>query len=395
MSNLNLINLSVSEMLDAFKSAYYDRFSETMKIGSDEMAVSSIMSYCLAVFFSKANDKFKQRFIDTATGEYLDAIALMYGITSRPSGARATTLVEMNIHESADVYVAGTIRIKDQSGHIFENAIDFSYSKGHQAIPFRAIENGSTYNGIPIGALNEFVDEMPTDTLSNPINISITSGGLDSSVYADDNVFREWLKNEIASFAGCGTAQAYRGKAMNVDSRIWDVFVLEQGQEGYERGKVQVFVLVDDSQVSPNEIVPLVRDALQDPAFRPVGDFVVVERAMMDGRQIDGTCHITYPSRFRTQAYDRTVRVYQEYRDDIRRKIGKPFVYGDYIKRLLVKDADGIYATEAVFTNFGNEQDGGDSDANQICFAPVYPNVSMYLEVSPINFVLHFDDSDN
>lgn len=395
MSNLNLINLSVSEMLDAFKSAYYDRFSETMKIGSDEMAVSSIMSYCLAIFFSKANDKFKQRFIDTATGEYLDAIALMYGITSRPSGARATTLVEMNIHKSADVYVAGTIRIKDQSGHIFENAIDFSYSKDHQAIPFRAIENGSTYNGIPIGALNEFVAEMPTDTLSNPINISITSGGLDSSVYADDDVFREWLKNEIASFAGCGTAQAYRGKAMNVDSRIWDVFVLEQGQEGYERGKVQVFVLVDDSQVSPNEIVPLVRDALQDPAFRPVGDFVVVERAMMDGRRIDGTCHITYPSRFRTQAYDRTVRVYQEYRDDIRRKIGKPFVYGDYIKRLLAKDADGIYATEAVFTNFGNEQDGEGSDANQICFAPVYPNVSMYLEISPINFVLHFDDSDN
>lgn len=395
MSNLNLINLSVSEMLDAFKSAYYDRFSETMKIGSDEMAVSSIMSYCLAIFFSKANDKFKQRFIDTATGEYLDAIALMYGITSRPSGARATTLVEMNIHESADVYVAGTIRIKDQSGHIFENAIDFSYSKNHQAIPFRAIENGSAYNGIPIGALNEFVAEMPTDTLSNPINISITSGGLDSSVYADDDVYREWLKNEIASFAGCGTAQAYRGKAMNVDSRIWDVFVLEQGQEGYERGKVQVFVLVDDSQVSPNEIVPLVRDALQDPAFRPVGDFVVVERAMMDGRRIDGTCHITYPSRFRTQAYDRTVRVYQEYRDDIRRKIGKPFVYGDYIKRLLAKDADGIYATEAVFTNFGNEQDGEDSGANQICFAPVYPNVSMYLEVSPINFVLHFDDSDN
>ena len=395
MSNLNLINLSVSEMLDAFKSAYYDRFSETMKIGSDEMAVSSIMSYCLAIFFSKANDKFKQRFIDTATGEYLDAIALMYGITSRPSGARATTLVEMNIHESADVYVAGAIRIKDQSGHIFENAINFSYSKDFQAIPFRAIENGSTYNGIPIGALNEFVDEMPTDTLSNPINISITSGGLDSSVYADDDVFREWLKNEIASFAGCGTAQAYRGKAMNVDSRIWDVFVLEQGQEGYERGKVQVFVLVDDSQVSPNEIVPLVRDALQDPAFRPVGDFVVVERAMMDGRRIDGTCHITYPSRFRTQAYDRTVRVYQEYRDDIRRKIGKPFVYGDYIKRLLAKDADGIYATEAVFTNFGNEQGGEDSGANQICFAPVYPNVSMYLEVSPINFVLHFDDSDN
>ncbi len=395
MSDLNLIRLSVSEMLDAFKSAYYDRFSETMKIGSDEMAVSSIMAYCLAVFFSKANNEFKQRFIDTATGEYLDAIALTYGITSRPSGAKATTRVEMNIHESTDVYVAGTIRIKDQSGHIFENAVDFSYSEDYQAIPFRAIENGSAYNGIPMGALNTFVDEMPPDTLSDPINISITSGGLDSDAYADDDVFREWLKNEIASFAGCGTAQAYRGKAMNVDSRIWDVFVLEQGQEGYERGKVQVFVLVDDSQVSPNEIVPLVREALQDPAFRPVGDFVVVERAMMDGRQIDGECHITYPSRFRTQAYDRTIRVYQEYRDDIRRKIGKPFVYGDYIKRLLAKDADGIYATEAVFTNFDNGQDGEDENANPICFAPVYPHVSMYLDIAPINFVLHFDDSDN
>jgi uncharacterized phage protein gp47/JayE len=124
--NLNLLNLSVEEMLDAFKTAYYDKFGSTMKIGSDEFAVSSIMSYCLAVFFAKANDAFKQRFIDTATGQFLDAIALTYGITERPGGAKATTRMQMTIAQRATVYDAGTIRVKDEAGHIFENAVPFS-----------------------------------------------------------------------------------------------------------------------------------------------------------------------------------------------------------------------------------------------------------------------------
>lgn len=389
--NLNLLNLSVEEMLDAFKTAYYDKFGATMKIGSDEFAVSSIMSYCLAVFFAKANDAFKQRFIDTATGQYLDAIALTYGITERPGGAKATTRMQMTIAQRATVYDAGTVKVKDEAGHIFENAVSFSWDSYHTSygVTFRAVETGTEYNGIPVGKLNTFVDEMPANTLSDPHNVTITSGGLDDNFYADDDTFRVWLKNEIASFAGCGTANAYRGKAMNVDHRILDVFVYEQGMEGYERGKVRVRVLTDESVEQSDEVLQLVNAALQDPSFRPVGDMVVVEQAIPDGQYIDGTCHITYPSRFRLQAQERTARVFEEYKAYLKQKIGRPFVYADFTNRLLEKDADGVYATEAVFSSFVREDDQG------TCFAPVYPYIGCYLSITPITYVIHYDESES
>jgi phage-related baseplate assembly protein len=384
--NLNLLNLSVEEMLDAFKTAYYDKFGSTMKIGSDEFAVSSIMSYCLAVFFAKANDSFKQRFIDTATGQFLDAIALTYGITERPGGAKATTRMQMTIAQRATVYDAGTVKVKDEAGHIFENAVPFSWDSYHisYGVTFRAVETGTEYNGIPVGKLNTFV--VPVDTLSDPHNVSITSGGLDDDFYADDDTFRVWLKNEIASFAGCGTANAYRGKAMNVDHRILDAFVYEQGQDGYERGKVRVRVLTDESV--DDEVLQLVNAALQDPAFRPVGDMVVVERAIPDGQYIDGTCHITFPARFRLQAENHVTQVFEEYKAYLKQKIGRPFVYADFVNRLLEKDADGVYATEAVFSSFIREDDQGK------CFAPVYPYIGCYLSISPITYVIHYDESD-
>ena len=173
---------------------------------------------------------------------------------------------------------------------------------------------------------------------------------------------------------------------MSVDHRILDAFVYEQGQEGYERGKVRVRVLTDESV--DDEILQLVNAALQDPAFRPVGDMVVVEPAIPDGQYIDGTCHVTYPSRFRLQAQERTARVFEEYKAYLKQKIGRPFVYGDFVNRLLEKDADGVYATEAVFSGFMRE------DSGENCFAPVYPTIGCYLVASGVDTVIHYDESD-
>ena len=90
----------------------------------------------------------------------------------------------------------------------------------------------------------------------------------------DDEVFRAWLKTEIQSLAGAGTYLAYEARAKNADSRIVDVHVVQQGEDGYEKGKVQVIVLPSfdyDDWVSIRDVV---QNACADPSFRPVGDFV-------------------------------------------------------------------------------------------------------------------------
>lgn len=377
MADLSFINLSTNDLLDIFRSAYFDQYGDTLRIGSEEFAAASVFSYAMSVLFAAMNDSAKQRFLETATGEYLDAIAATYGITERPKGYKATCLVDMDVLTNCPEYAEGTLRISDDSGKIFENAREFS-GRLHYSIPFRAVAVGSEYNGIPQNKIVNFVSDHTG--IVEVRNITMTGGGTDA--ITDDDEFRVWLKNEINSFAGAGTAMAYRGKAMNVDSRIIDVQVIEQGAKGYEKGKVKLFVLTDDTVSVPSEVVQLVYDAVSDRAFRPVGDFIECSQAVSEELNVPGTFYVLYPQKFEPVAQSRTQRISDEYEAYVRSKIGRPFVYAELISRLLAKDENGVYATECVV--MGLEDDEA---------KPIYPEaVGGVISDVKITVELHFDE---
>lgn len=351
MADLNFIQLSINDILQIFKTAYFDQYGETLRIGSEEFAAASIFSYAMSVLFAAMNDSAKQRFLATATGEYLDAIAATYGITERPKGYKATCLVDLRVMDTYPAYAEGALRITDASGEkVFENARAFS-GDDHHNLPFRAVEAGSSYNGIPEAKLVKFVGEH-TGILT-ATNTTMTTGGTDAMT--DDDDFRVWLKNEIASYAGAGTALAYRGKAMNVDSRILDVLVVEQGMKGYEKGKAKLFVLCDETVAVPEEVTQLVYDAVSDRAFRPIGDLCEVKPAKEKSIDIPGVFYILYPQRFESVAYTRTQRISDEYEAYVKSAINRPFVYAEFVKRMLDPDENGVYATECVVMGLADE----------------------------------------
>ena len=377
MADLSFINLSTNDILDIFRSAYFDQYGDTLRIGSEEFAAASIFSYAMSVLFAAMNDSAKQRFLETATGEYLDAIAATYGITERPKGYKATCLVDMGVLPDCPEYAEGALRISDDSGKIFENAREFN-GRSHYSIPFRAVAVGSEYNGIPQNKIVNFVSDHTG--IVEVRNITMTGGGTDA--ITDDDEFRVWLKNEINSFAGAGTAMAYRGKAMNVDSRIIDVQVIEQHMKGYEKGKVKLFVLTDDTVSIPSEVVQLVYDAVSDRSFRPVGDFIECSQAVPEELNVPGTFYVLYPQKFEPVAQSRTKRISDEYEAYVRSKIGRPFVYAELISRLLAKDENGVYATECVVMGLENDE-----------AKPIYPEeVGGVISDVRITVELHFDN---
>ena len=377
MADLSFINLSTNDILDIFRSAYFDQYGDTLRIGSEEFAAASIFSYAMSVLFAAMNDSAKQRFLETATGEYLDAIAATYGITERPKGYKATCLVDMGVLHDCPEYAEGALRISDDSGKIFENAREFN-GRSHYSIPFRAVAVGSEYNGIPQNKIVNFVSDHTG--IVEVRNITMTGGGTDA--ITDDAEFRVWLKNEINSFAGAGTAMAYRGKAMNVDSRIIDVQVIEQHMNGYEKGKVKLFVLTDDTVSIPSEVVQLVYDAVSDRSFRPVGDFIECSQAVPEVLNVPGTFYVLYPQKFEPVAQSRTKRISDEYEAYVRSKIGRPFVYAELISRLLAKDENGVYATECVVMGLENDE-----------AKPIYPEeVGGVISDVRITVELHFDN---
>ena len=352
MADLDLLKLDVQSIMNLFRDAYYNAYGETMRIGSVEFQTASIFSYAVAVLINSMNDASKQRWLATATGEYLDAIAETYGL-ARPDGYHATVEVRVVARNPGDTMTIpeGKIVISDQDGkYKFSNAFEFQMSDSTYTV-FRAVDAGSEYNGIPEGKLDTIVSG--TAYITSCRNITETSGGTDPMT--DDEVFRAWLKTEIQSLAGAGTYLAYEARAKNADSRIVDVHVVQQGEDGYEKGKVQVIVLPSfdyDDWVSIRDVV---QNACADPSFRPVGDFVQTRVAQTQNFDCPYICKVSYPVRFKPLAQIRNNRIKDEYNEYLRQKIGRAFSYADFCAKLCEKDADGVYALDAAFYSADKE----------------------------------------
>lgn len=346
MADLDLLKLDVQGIMNLFRDAYYNAYGETMRIGSVEFQTAAIFSYAVTVLINSMNDASKQRWLATATGEYLDAIAETYGL-ARLDGYHATAKVHVVLRNPGDIVTIpeGTIVISDQDGRYkFENAFEFQMSNSADTV-FRAVDAGSEYNGIPEGKLNTIVSG--TAYITSCRNITETSGGTDPMT--DDEVFRAWLKTEIQSLAGAGTYLAYEARAKNADSRIVDVHVVQQGEDGYEKGKVQVIVLPSFDYDDWDAIREVVQNACADPSFRPVGDFVQTRVAQTQNWDCPYICKVSYPARFEPLAHERNNRIKDEYNEYLHQKIGRAFSYADFCAKLCEKDADGVYALDAAF----------------------------------------------
>lgn len=346
--SLDLINTTPREVLDLLKSEYYNQTGKTIQIGSDEFASNAVQAYVWSLLFNSINQATENRFIDTATGEFLDAIASNYGIESRPEGYKATAKFSITSAAQTELTApAGSIIVSDDSGTQFTNPFDIAIAAGQSEIVLQAVDSGSEYNGIPAGSINVITDG--TLYISAAENITQTDGGTDGFPYTvdGDDEFREWLKTEIQSFAGAGTYLAYEARAKNADSRVLDVFVLQQNDPGYIKGKVQIFIQTNPDTDIGDQVRPIVQASCEDPSFRPVGDFVEVKYATIDDFDLTETIQVTYPAHFQTLANSRNAAIVEKYKTYLSEKINRPFLFDEFCSLFTQKDSDGVYAIDA------------------------------------------------
>ena len=345
MAELDLIHISPNEILDLLKTAYYDQTNETIQIGSNEFAASAAQSYAWSVLLNNINENTRNRFIDTATGSFLDAIASNYGIDQRPNGYHATAQFRIIFSNPNVVTIpANALVIQDEAGNQFTNPYETRVSPGtNPDIVLEAVEAGTKYNGIPVGKITTIVEGA--NYISGITNETMTAGGTDG--FADDDEYREWIKVQIQSFSGAGTYQAYEARAKNTDSRVLDTYVLRQNDGGYEKGKVKIFILTDSDTDTNSQVLNLVQSSCSDDSFRPIGDLVEVEYSPLTDVDISVSIQVTYPARFTNVASARNERVLDEYRSMLLGKINKPFCFEELCSLLTAKDSDGVYAVDA------------------------------------------------
>ena len=375
---LNLINIEPSEILDLLKSAYYEQTGETIQIGSDEFATASTQAYVWSVLLNSINDNTQNRFIDTATGSFLDAIASNYGIAQRPDGYHATARFLINPVADNMTIPANALVISDNAGNKFTNPYTLYVPANYSSLScvMQSVESGTKYNGIPANEITNIDEGEIYITAAH--NLGMTTGGTDGYPYTveGDDAYREWLKTEIQSFAGAGTYQAYEARAKNADSRVLGVYVLRQDDEGYEKGKVQIYIYTDSEYDIDSQVVTIVQNACSDPSFRPIGDFVVVDYSPLTDVDISKTFQVTYPEKFRGVADQRNERIFNAYHKQLAESINKPFSFEEFCSLLVQKDEFGVYALDAKPL----EIDGTDYPD------PIYPEIGGRLSIGDISF---------
>ena len=382
---LELIDIDTREIFDQLKAAYYEQMGETLQIGSDAFASASVQAYAWMVLLNSINEATQNRFIDTATGEYLDAIASNYGIMERPKGYHASASFHLTLISDGVTIPANALVIQDSAGNRFTNPYSFyaTVSHGTDYVVLQAVEAGTKYNGIPAGEINEIADGYVY--VSAAVNDTMTMGGTDGFPYTDegDNAYREWLKTEIQSFAGAGTYQAYEARAKNADSRVLGAYVLRQNDEGYEKGKVQIYIYTNTDTDLDSQVLELVQKACEDESFRPIGDLVEVDYSPLTDIDLSITFQVTYSSRFKGVANLRNSLILDEYKRQLESTINKPFSFEEFCQMFTQKDENGIYALDCKPLGLTN------ADYPE----PIYPEIGGRLNPSDIRFEVVFSQS--
>ena len=347
-----LIPYTTEQILDLFKAAYYEQTGETLRIGSEEFAFSTVASYVLRVFEQAMKRGADGVSINTATGAALDNIAASFGIT-RPDATPARMAIALeNETQNPIICDIGQIVANTNRGITFSNIAPITLPQTGETVYLflYCSDAGSQYNGIAASSM-----DIPDGVLL--VANSISTGGTDSlQEYTPENdeAFRAYVLEGVKALS-VGTAPYYEYEAKKgYDGILADVYCLRDGDTGFEPGKVKIktlFLPAITSAVYKNTTNETIRAYLSSDSVKCVTDYVEVAEGEADYLNIFGIV-IYYEKRFQamtsdgiTLAQDHFERVFESYRTDLITHFNKSYIEAELEAMLCKSDENGVYAT--------------------------------------------------
>ncbi|WP_433946218.1 baseplate assembly protein [Paenibacillus sp. SN-8-1] len=223
-----------------------------------------------------------------ATGDYLDVIGELYGV-SRLLADAAITTIEITLSmplNSATIIPKGT-RIAPQGG---EGSLFFLTSEVVEIPPGSLMTRvtatssvtGIAGNGFLPGQLNVLVDPIPF--VISATNITISAGGAEIE---SDEEFRVRIRTAPEGFSVAGPEGAYQFWARTASPSITDVSVTSP-----KECEVVVIPLLKGGELPTTDQLDAVAEALNDRSVRPLTDKVTVKRPDVVPYDIDLTYFI-------------------------------------------------------------------------------------------------------
>ena len=215
----------------------------------------------------------KQNLLAYASGEYLDHIGALLGV-SRLEASHAVTTIRftLSIPFANNVVIPSGTRVSTGDGAVFSTVYDCVIPKGTLIgeVTTRCVNAGTSGNGYAPGQVNRLVDVLGFGTKAE--NITETSGGTDAE--SDEN-FRERIQIAPESFSVAGPKEAYRYFARSANADIIDVAVM--GPPDTNPGYVDIYPLMTGGTLPSDEVLAEVPKVCSAENVRPDTDYVSVK----------------------------------------------------------------------------------------------------------------------
>lgn len=357
---------STQELMDLFKTAYYNQTGKQMIIGSEEFAFSAVASYVLRVLEQQYNKQIEDFSIDTATGEALDTIGALYGVKRYPP-TPSRVFVDVFRVPDHNVYIKPGQVTVTKNGYTFTNNVRYNISQTYQYITLYCTESGSASNGTQFNDKDIIVDPyVDLDLGFDNTDQATARGGDDGcleSTPENDEIFRQYIKSYIGFTIG--TQKAYETKALE-NKYLDDVYVLREGDSGFTKGYVDLYYYYQGMNGYTQPVEEELMVSLTADDFKPICDTLRLHSAGETTKNLQANWFYVYydasyqmpddddPSKTVAQAhYEQTMGEYAGY---LSAKLGRfPYV-SEILKRLCTPDSKGRRAIsaniESIFSGF-------------------------------------------
>lgn len=272
MADFNFVETDSAKLYTAIIGSLMDEVNEPLYPGDERRIFGDALVAVFVALYNEFNDKMKQRTLQYARGEVLDALGARYDI-ERAEPAHATATFRFSVESARDTNIiinAGTKITTDGSVYFATDQVAVLQAGSiYIDVPATCTEGGTQYNGFAIGTIATLVDLIPY--ITSVSNTTVSIGGDDGEPYTDegDEKFRERIRLAPAAQSTAGPESAYRYFALSADPEIIDVAI-----DNPEANTINIYPLMRGGAIPDEETLTKVEETCSADDVRPMSDKV-------------------------------------------------------------------------------------------------------------------------
>ena len=289
MADFNFVETDSAKLYTAIIGSLMDECNEALYPGDERRIFGEALVAVFVALYSEFNDKMKQRTLQYARGEVLDALGTRYGVErAAPASASATFRFSVSEAQAENIIIPAGTRVTTDGSVYFATQATAVLPNGALYVDVLGVctAGGSQYNGFTAGTIKTLVDLIPY--ISGAQNTTTSTGGDDGEPYTEegDNRLRERIRLAPSAMSTAGPESGYRYHTMTADPDIVDV-AIDCPED--EPNTVNIYPLMRGGGIPDGDTLAKVQDVMADDV-RPMTDLVQV----MAPELVEYSIHIKY-----------------------------------------------------------------------------------------------------